>query len=80
MKTLMKSLRQNIREALKKQLGLLDLNQSAIRIQKPYGGTQRVTTTLSAEAALKLLAVGNVKISWVVCLLRSWTYSGEIHR
>ncbi|CAD7080111.1 unnamed protein product [Hermetia illucens] len=58
-------------EALQTQLGLQSVSESnVLRLRKAYGDTQIASISLPIEAAKKAIAVGKVRIGWVVCRLR----------
>lgn len=66
--------KEEVLEALKKQLDINSLPESAIRsMRAAYGGTQTAVISLPFEHAKKILAVGKVKIGWTYCRVREAT-------
>ena len=63
--------REEICTALKEQFKLEEFGEASIvSLRKAYGGTQTATMRLPVESAQKLLAVGKIRIGWVVYRLR----------
>lgn len=66
--------KEEVLEALKKQLEISSLPESAIRsLREAYGGTQTAVISLPFELAKKILAAGKVKIGWTICRVREAT-------
>lgn len=66
--------KQEVLEALKKQLEITSLQESAIRsMREAYGGTQTAVISLPFEHAKKILRAGKVKIGWTICRVREAT-------
>lgn len=66
--------KEEVLEALMKQLEVDSLPESAIRSLRPaYGGTQTAVISLSFELAKKAIAAGKIKIGWTFCRIREAT-------
>ena len=64
----------DVLEALKKQLQTDSLSESAIRsLRTAYGGTQTAVISLPFELAKRVLSAGKVKIGWTICRVREAT-------
>lgn len=64
--------KEDICEALKKQLLLKTVSADDITIRKAYGSTQTASIKLPVEEAKKALAAGVLKVGWTVSRIREW--------
>ena len=73
--------KQEISDALGKQFAITNLSESVVkRMRKGFGGTQTAEIRLPAETAMKLIAVGKIKIGWTICKFRELIQPRQCYR